>query len=311
MNKIWVIAGPTATGKTKTAVQVALDTNTDIISMDSMQIYRQMTIGTAKPTPEEMRGIRHDLVGTVDLRDNGYTVARYRQDAEACMQRIFSEGKTPLFVGGTGLYLNSILYPMQYASASESPETRLKWQLFLEKEGKGALFAELEKADPLSARRLHPNDTRRVIRALEVWEATGKSISAQRDAEKQRLYDARIVILTMPREHLYQRINERVDRMIQSGLIEEVKELSQQGFDEQTRGMQGIGYKEVVRFLKGEYSLAEMTETIKQESRRYAKRQMTWFRQFGDALFLDVESMDFSVLCQTIEQHIEKELQPV
>ncbi len=306
MEKIWVIAGPTATGKTRTSVQIALDRKTDIISMDSMQIYRQMNIGTAKPTSDEMRGIHHDLIGTVDLCDSNYTVARYHEDALRCMERIFGEGKTPLFVGGTGLYLNSILYPMQYANTEENPSVRRKWNDFLDRYGTAALYEELKKADPLSAAKLHPNDTKRVIRALEVIETTGRSISSQRDMKAQRLYDARIVCLTMSRDHLYQRINDRVDRMIQAGLVQEVRELCSQGFDETNRGMQGIGYKEVLRYLKGQYSYDEMVETIKRESRRYAKRQMTWFRKIKDALFVDVESMDFSCLCKQIEQFFDE-----
>lgn len=300
MQKIWVIAGPTAAGKTKTAVCIAKKTDTDIISMDSMQIYSQLFIGTARPTIEEMEGVHHDLLGNIPLEDSKYSVARYREDALTCMQKIYEKGKTPLFVGGTGLYLDSILYPMTYAQAGEDPSIREKWIAFSREKGLEQLHFALEQVDPVSAKRIHPHDEKRVIRALEVYESTGKLFSEQNKQERTLQFDARIVILTMDREILYDRINQRVDRMFKAGLLKEVQFLYDMGFDESTRGMQGIGYKEVLRYLKNEISYQEMVECIKQESRRYAKRQLTWFSRYKDALWIDVTETSFDESCEQV-----------
>lgn len=270
------VAGPTASGKTKCAVYVAEFMNGEVISCDSMQIYRRMDIGTAKPTVDEMRGIPHHMIDIVEPYDN-FSCADYTVTAKRCIDDIRSRGKIPVLCGGTGLYLDSLLTDNRFAEHPSDSEIRTELARFSPDE----LYTQLQTIDPDSASLIHKNNVKRVIRALEIYRLTGKT-KTQWDIESRisdNEYNAAVIGLDYRnRNTLYDRINFRVDLMIQSGLVDEVKSLDINKFSESTAG-QAIGYKEVIGYLKNEYSHDEMIEKIKLNTRRYAKRQLTWFRR--------------------------------
>lgn len=280
MPKIIVITGPTATGKTTLGVLLAKQLGGEVISADSMQIYRDLNIGTAKPTEEEMRGVPHHMIDIVPPTEN-YSVARYVQEASACIEDILSRGLNPIVVGGTGLYIDSLLSGRTFAADSAGPLRRQLSKRY-EQEGGEALLAALEAVDPESARKLHANDKKRIVRALEIYQSTGKTITEHND-ETRRIppkYPACKIALTFAaREDLYDRINSRVDAMISAGLADEVRHLLSRGLTEKDTAMQAIGYKEMAEAVRGRVSLSEAAETIKMESRRYAKRQLSWLRK--------------------------------
>lgn len=275
--KIVAVVGPTASGKTALSMLLAEHLPVEIVCMDALQIYKGMDIGTAKASPAEREKIPHHMLDIV-APSEPYSVAQYAKDARQAMEDIFSRNKLPLLVGGTGLYLNALSRPYDFGGSPASAQIRADYEAFLEKNGNDALFALLQERDPLSALRLHKNDSRRVIRALEVMQLTGKSISAQQMEEKGE-YDILPLALLWDRQALYARINERVDAMLQEGLVEEVRQLVKSGLSEQSQSMQGIGYKEIIQYLNGESSLEETVCLIKQRTRNYAKRQLTWFRR--------------------------------
>ncbi len=274
------IVGPTATGKTDAAVSLCLALGGEAISMDSMQIYQRLTIGTAKPTPEEMRGVPHHLLSFVPP-DTPYTVQEYQRDARAKMTDVLARGNLPVFVGGTGLYLQAVSRPLNFAQAGETSTVRECLQHEAETSGgPEALHCRLASVDPETAARLHVNDIRRVIRALEVYETTGTPMSAGRtewDADSAE--DWAIFALSWPREVLYTRINQRVDIMLQRGLLNEVESLLRSGLSPETQAMRAIGYQEFVAYFQGHCTLEDAVGRVKMNSRRYAKRQMTWFRR--------------------------------
>lgn len=278
MMKIICVVGPTGVGKTELSLDLAQMLETEIISCDSMQIYRGMNIGTAKIKPGETRGIKHHMIDVVDPTEL-FSSWEYRNQAGDIGEQIANSGRIPLFVGGTGLYANAILYNLQFMG-ERKPEIRTKWENYLEEHGKAALFKQLLQVDPVQKDRIHPNNTRRVLRALEIYEETGKPMSDQilgMRAPRNDI-DALIIGLTGDREFIYDKINDRVDRMMEEGLIEEVEHLVRQYPDfGSTRAAQGIGYKETLRFLHGEINKQELRELIAQNTRRYAKRQWTWF----------------------------------
>lgn len=285
--KVIVICGPTASGKTKLSIEVAKMVNGEIVSADSMQIYKDMTIGTAKPTTEEMQGIKHYLIDFVSP-DKRYSVAEYKNDATNAIEEIISKGKTPIVVGGTGLYVNSLIYEIEYPSVELDMNYRKKLEEIAEKEGLYRLYEMAMKVDKLAMKKISQNDKKRICRVLEIYHATGKTktqIEIESRANKPK-YDYLVFGISMDREKLYERINKRVDIMIEDGLIDEVKKVLNK-YDDFPTAMQGLGYKEVVEYINGDTTKEEMIEKIKMETRRYAKRQLTWFRRYDNITWID------------------------
>lgn len=286
MNKVVVIAGPTATGKTALSVKLAKEIDGEIISSDSIQIYKKLNIGSAKPTDEEKQGIPHYLMDFVEP-DGAYSVADYTKDANEKISDILSRGKTPIIVGGTGLYISSLVDNVSFTDSETDLSVRHRLTEELEKIGIEAMHERLKKIDPVSAEAIHPNNTKRVIRALEIYETTGKT-RTEHEAEsklKKSPYDFCLIALSCERELLYERINRRVDIMVKEGLLQEVRELLDSGVSKDAQSMQGIGYKEAVLALTGEITEEESIELIKKNSRNYAKRQLTWFKRGGYTWF--------------------------
>ncbi|TCS83040.1 tRNA (adenosine(37)-N6)-dimethylallyltransferase MiaA [Tepidibacillus fermentans] len=282
-----VILGPTAVGKTELSIEIATRFQGEIISGDSMQVYKGMNIGTAKIKPEEMKGIPHYFIDDYEP-DHFYTVAEFQQRAIQKISEINQRGHLPIIVGGTGLYIKSVTHSYQFSKDSMDEKYRQQLQEWLKFNGKEALHQLLEQIDPESAERLHINDTKRVIRALEVYHTTGKTMSEiLKEQQLQTSYNLLMIGLTMDRKKLYDRINRRVDLMIEEGLVEEVQSLLNQGYDETFNAMQGIGYKEIILYLKGKVSLEEAIEMIKQATRRFAKRQLSWFRSMPGIHWFD------------------------
>jgi len=277
--KVLVVCGPTASGKTALGVELALRLGGEVVSADSMQVYRRMNVGTAKPTAEEMRGVPHHMLDVAEPWED-YSAARYVEGASACVEEILSRGKLPIVVGGTGLYIDSLVDGRDFAPFTGGWRERL--QARLAEEGAAPLYAELERVDPERAAKLHLKDEKRIIRALEVWYETGETITAH-DARTRALpprYDAlRIGLSFARRPDLWTRIDRRVDRMMAAGLEREVRSLLAEGLSPGCTAMQAIGYKEMAAALKDGRSTASAAEEIKLRSRQYAKRQLTWFRR--------------------------------
>lgn len=276
--KVIVIVGPTASGKTSASINVAKKLNGEIISADSMQIYREMNIGTAKVTKEEADGIKHYLVDVVNP-DEVFNVTKYKEMAEAAIEEILAKGKTPIIVGGTGLYVSTLINGIEFAEVGEDVEYREQMTALAEEKGAEYLHNELRKVDPDAADAIEMNNIRRVVRALEIFKLTGKT-KTQLDIEsrKEVKYDYRVYGIDTPREELYNRINIRVDKMFEEGLLEEVKYVNEK-YKISSTAIQGLGYKEVIEYIDGKVTYDEMIEKLKMETRRYAKRQLTWFRR--------------------------------
>ncbi|WP_132005371.1 tRNA (adenosine(37)-N6)-dimethylallyltransferase MiaA [Mesobacillus foraminis] len=275
--KLLVLIGPTAVGKTKLSIELAKQFNGEIISGDSMQIYKGMDIGTAKVTPEEMEGIPHHLID-IKFPEEPFSAAEFQELVRMKITEISKRGKLPMIVGGTGLYIQSVIYDYQFTEAASDSEFRKALEETAAEGGSEKLHAQLRKVDPESAERIHPNNVRRVIRALEVYHCTGKTMTEyQLEQVPELLYDTCIIGLTMERALLYDRINHRVDLMMEQGLLEEVASLHQKGI-RNCQSIQAIGYKELYDYLDGKVDLDVAVENLKQNSRRYAKRQLTWFR---------------------------------
>ncbi len=284
--KVIVICGPTASGKTVLSIQLAQKINGEIISSDSMQIYKDMNIGTAKPDKQEMQGIKHYLLDFVEPNQR-YSVADYKKDAENAIEDILQKGKVPIIVGGTGLYVDSLIYGIEYPNIEFDENYRKKLEKRAEKEGLEKLYEEARKIDPQAMEKISRNDQKRILRVLEIYNATGKTKTEQEiESRKNEVkYDYRVFAINMDREKLYDRINKRVDIMIQKGLIEEVENLLKK-YNEFPTAMQGLGYKEVVEYLQGKVLKEDMIENIKRESRRYAKRQITWFKKNKQTIWI-------------------------
>ena len=285
MNKVLVICGATASGKTSLAVDCALKLNSEVISADSQIIYKGLDIGTAKPTLEEMRGVKHHMIDIVEPYES-FSVGDYRERALPVLQNLLSSGKTPVICGGTGFYINSLLFDFAYGNAGADEGVREKYNKFLQENGKEALFEKLKAVDPESADKLHVNDTKRVIRALEIFEVSGRKKSEQTDKLIPK-FNYTAIAINWDREELYKRIDSRVDQMFDCGLIEEVKSLLASGIDENCQCMQAIGYKEVVFGLKNGDLQSTMRDVIKQNTRHYAKRQITFFKKLPNLIWLD------------------------
>lgn len=280
MKNVIVIAGPTATGKTALSVRLAQELDGEIISADSIQIYKKLDIGSAKPTESEKMGMPHYLMDFV-APDGAYSVADYVKDAKEKIDDILSRGKTPIMVGGTGLYISSVVDNVSFTENETDLAVRNRLLKELKESGPQELHKRLEAIDPVSANEIHPNNTKRVIRALEIFETTGKTRTEHEENSKidKSPYNFCLVALTCDRELLYERINKRVDIMVENGLFREVSDLLSQGVNRDAQSMQGIGYKEAVLAVLDEISNDAAIELIKKNSRNYAKRQLTWFRR--------------------------------
>lgn len=283
-----VICGPTASGKSALAVEYARRIGGEVVSADSMQIYRDLTIGTARTTEEEMQDVPHHLTGFLPLSDR-YSVARYVEQAHGVIADIAARGKQPVVCGGTGLYISSLIGNVQFTPQEHSEEIRQKWREVYDRDGGEALLQKMAEFDPETASRLHPNDAGRIIRAFEIWETAGITMSEQREAsvKEETPYDAKIVLLdARDRAFLYDRIDRRVDDMLARGLLDEAKALF--GTPDAATAMQAIGYKELFPYLQGEITLDDAVENLKRSTRRYAKRQLSWFRRMADVtLYID------------------------
>lgn len=282
--KILVICGPTASGKTSLAVGCAKALQTEIVSADSLLVYKGLNIGTAKPTETERDGIIHHLIDVAEPTKS-FSVSDYETLALPIVRNILEKGKIPVVCGGTGFYINAILYKSRFGNTGADETVRKKYELVLRDRGKDHLYALLKEKDPDSAELLHPNDVKRVIRALEIFDVTGKKKSEQRDAPVPR-FDFTAVSVDFPRETLYERINRRVDKMFESGLKEEVKGLLSRGVTEESQCMQGIGYKEVFEGFRLGLPDEQIRETVKKNTRNYAKRQLTFFKRMKNHVLL-------------------------
>jgi len=288
MSKILIITGPTAIGKSAYALKKAQELNGEIISADSMQVYRHMDIGTAKPAPVELQKVPHHLIDIIEP-DEPFSVADYLERFKAAKADIEKKKKLPIIVGGTGLYLNALLKGFSFPVLPAQPQLREKLRKEAEEQGWEVLYQRLQKVDPATAARLHPNDHFRIMRALEVATASGKPLSAQQKKGEPLLGEgARLICLIADRNVVYQRINERVERMIAGGLIEEVQKLLAMGYNKNLNSLQALGYKETIEYLEGSYNKEELTEQIQKRTRNFAKRQMTWFRSFKDVEYVEV-----------------------
>ena len=292
---VLALVGPTGSGKTRTAIRLCQALNAEIVSMDSMQVYRGMDIGTAKPTREELAAAPHHMIDVVEP-DQMFTVSMYREMACEAIDDILARGRMPLLVGGTGLYLQAISYEMSLGDNCADHALREELhRIAVENDGPKRLHERLQRVDPASAEKLHPNDVRRVIRALEIYETSGRAKSAQADEQRREgPYHVLVYGLSLPREMMYARINARVDEMVRNGLLDEVKGLLDRGIEPRPEGgaMQAIGYKEIVSALRGEMTMEQAVDLIKQGSRRYAKRQWTWFRHDPRTKWFDWTAYD-------------------
>ena len=286
---IYVIGGPTASGKSKLAVELAKRINGEIISADSMQIYKDMNIGTAKLTKEEMQGIKHHLLDFVSP-EGRYSVANFKTDAKIKIEEILKKGKTPIIVGGTGLYIDSMIYGIEFQDEKIDKEYREELNELAEKEGLERLYEEARKIDPEAMKKISINDKKRIIRVLEIYHKTGKTkTEVEKESRKnENKYNYKMFAITMNREKLYERIEKRVDQMIEQGLIEEVQSILNK-YHKFPTAMQGLGYKEVVEYLENKLTKEEMIEKIKKKTRHYAKRQLTWFRKNKETIWIDGE----------------------
>lgn len=289
-----ILLGPTAVGKTDSSIELAKKLNGEIISADSMQIYKYMNVGTAKPTLEEMGDVKHHLVDII-FPDEEFSVAVFRNMAEECIDDILSRNKLPIVAGGTGLYINSLTHNLDFTETISDSKYRESMQKLAQEYGNSYIHNILKAVDPESFERLHENDTRRIIRALEVYKYTGKTISQfQKESKNKAIdFDLCVVGLTMDRQKLYERINMRVDNMINEGLVDEVLSLLRKGYSKNLTSMQGLGYKEIIAYIEGECSLEGAVEKLKQNTRHFAKRQLTWFRREQGIHWINVDNFEY------------------
>lgn len=299
MNKVKkpliILTGPTAAGKTELSIALAKRLNGAVISADSMQVYRYMDIGSAKIRPEEMQGIRHYLVDVLDPKEE-FNVVRFQQMARQAMEEIYQNGQIPIVVGGTGFYIQALLKDVNFEESSGTLPVRRQMEEIARREG-GArvLYERLLEVDPASAASIHENNIKRVIRALEYYEETGRPISLHNEEQKEKKppYTYAYFVLTDDRSRLYDRINRRVDKMVEQGLVDEVRWLKDHGYDRNLVSMQGLGYKEMFPYLDGICSLEDAVEIIKRDTRHFAKRQLTWFRREPDVVWLEQQEFGY------------------
>ena len=284
-----ILAGPTAVGKTSLSIRLAKETGGEIISADSMQVYRHMDIGSAKITKEEMEGVPHYLVDMLEPEEE-FNVVRFQQMAKEAAERIWEKGKIPLVVGGTGFYIQALLYDIDFTEndGDESYRRQLE-QKASDEEGASELYEMLKAVDLKAAQEIHPRNIKRIVRALEFYHQTGKKISEHNETQRQKMspYNYAYFVLTDERGRLYERIDRRVDLMMEQGLLDEVRYLKKRGVRKDSTAMQGLGYKELYAYLDGEYPLDEAVRIIKRDTRHFAKRQLTWFKRERDVIWAD------------------------
>ena len=289
-----ILTGPTAVGKTKASISLAKAISGEIISADSMQVYKEMDIGSAKIRPEEMEGVPHYLVDALYPGEE-FHVVRFQQMAKEAMDKIYAAGHIPIVVGGTGFYIQALLYDIDFAENDGNTSFRIEMENYALEHGAESLHKKLQKVDPASADTIHANNVKRVIRALEFYHQTGKKISEHNEEERQKdsPYDFIYFVLNDERENLYNRINLRVDLMVQEGLLEEVKALKAKGYTKDMVSMQGLGYKEILDYLEGEISLDEAIYRIKRDTRHFAKRQITWFKRERNVTWINKQEFNY------------------
>lgn len=289
-----ILTGPTAVGKTKASIGLAKALNGEIISADSMQVYKYMDIGSAKIRPEEMQGIQHYLIDALEP-DEEFHVVRFQQMAKQAMNEIYTKGKIPIVVGGTGFYIQALLYDIDFTESNEDNAYRQELEQLATEKGAEHLHHMLRKVDPASAETIHANNIKRVIRALEFYQQTGEKISEHNEQEraKESPYDFCYFVLNDDREKLYERINLRIDQMLEEGLVDEVQVLKNRGYTRDMVSMQGLGYKEILDYLNGDCTLEEAIYILKRDTRHFAKRQLTWFRRERDVIWVDKKSYNY------------------
>lgn len=288
-----ILTGPTAVGKTALSIRLAKAIGGEIISADSMQVYQKMNIGTAKIKTDEMEGIPHYLVDVLDPAEE-FHVARFQKMAKEALQNIYGKGKIPLVVGGTGFYIQSLLYDIDFEEEEQDMEYReMLWKMSRE-EGNEALHRMLSQKDPVSAQKIHPNNVKRVIRALEFYRLNGYPISEhnEKESQKESPYQFAYFVLNQDRKKLYERIDQRVDLMMEAGLLKEVQDLKEEGYGKSLVSMQGIGYKEIYEYLEGSLTLDQAVDLIKKDTRHFAKRQLTWFGREKDVIMIQKEQFE-------------------
>lgn len=289
-----VLTGPTAVGKTSLSISLAKAVNGEIISADSMQVYKKMDIGSAKIRPEEMQGVKHYLVDVLDPEEE-FHIVKFQQMAKEAMEEIYAKGKIPILVGGTGFYIQAVTRDIDFTEAEQENSYRTELEALAEEKGAGYLHEMLRKVDPASADSIHANNVKRVIRALEFYHQNGTPISAHNEEQKKQVspYDLAYFVLNAPRDILYERIDKRVDQMMDEGLVKEVEELRNDGCHRGMVSMQGLGYKEILAYLEGEYPLEEAVRILKRDTRHFAKRQLTWFRRESDVIWVDKDRFNW------------------
>lgn len=289
-----VLTGPTAVGKTELSIELAKKVNGSIISADSMQVYRHMDIGSAKICPEEMQGIPHYLIDTFEPEEE-FHVVKFQEYAKKYMEEIYAQGRIPIIAGGTGFYIQALLYDIDFTKEEEDTHYRRKLEQFAKEHGAHALHEKLKEVDEKSANEIHENNVKRVIRALEFHHLSGKKISEHNEKERQKEspYSFAYFVLNDERDRLYRRINQRVDIMMEQGLVDEVQKLRSMGYHKKMVSMQGLGYKEILEYLEGECTLEEAVYRIKRDTRHFAKRQLTWFRREREVIWVNKQKFEY------------------
>ena len=289
-----ILTGPTAVGKTKASINLAKAIGGEIISADSMQVYRHMDIGSAKITPEEMQGVKHHLIDVLEP-DEEFHVVKFQRLAKKAMEEIYAKGKIPIVVGGTGFYIQALLYDIDFTENNEDTAYRRELEHIADTKGAEYLHEMLKAVDEKSAQNIHANNVKRVIRALEFFKQTGQKISEhnEKEREKESPYQFCYFVLNDIREHLYKRIELRIDEMLKEGLVAEVEMLKEKGYTREMTSMQGLGYKEILDYLNGVFSLEEAVYILKRDTRHFAKRQITWFKREKDVIWINKDEFDY------------------
>ena len=290
-----VLTGPTAAGKTHLSIALAKAVNGEIISADSMQVYKYMDIGSAKIRPEEMQGVKHYLVDEL-LPEEEFHIVKFQQMAKAAMEEIYAKGKVPILVGGTGFYIQAVTKDIDFTQADQEDGYRRELEQLAADKGNDYLHTMLQEVDPVSAKEIHANNVKRVIRALEFYHQNQSPISAHNQEQKghETPYNLAYFVLNVPRELLYKRIDDRIDEMLEEGLLEEVEQLKKRGCHRGMVSMQGLGYKEILAYLEGEYPLEEAVRVLKRDTRHFAKRQLTWFRREKETIWMNKDEFDYN-----------------